>query len=307
MPELAPAEPSPRPPGADTGLGLRHERIPAAGLQLHVALAGEGPPVILLHGFPEFWYSWRHQVPALVRAGFSVYAPDMRGYNLSDRPVDRGAYHLRHLADDVAALVRATGCPRAHVVGHDWGGIVAWTFAARHPSLLDRLVILNAPHLQIYSEKGFRTSQLLRGWYALFFQLPRLPERVLSARDFRAVRDMFRASRNPRAFPESDIDLYVEALARPGALTAALNYYRENFRSDGFALARSARTDAETLVIWGERDPALVIDLLDGLERFAPRVRVQRIPGASHWVQNDAPDEVGRMLVDFLVAGRIAR
>jgi pimeloyl-ACP methyl ester carboxylesterase len=282
---------------------IRHERIKANGVQLHVAVAGQGPPVILLHGFPENWRSWRRQFAALVHAGFSVWAPDMRGYNLSERPSDREAYHLRHLVADVACLVRATGYPRAHIGGHDWGGIIAWTFAGHHASLVDRLVIFNAPHLDIYLEKVRRPPQMFRSWYVLFFLLPRLPELALSARHYSAVRDMFkRLPARQRAFSDEDIDQYVRALSSPGALTAGLNYYRAN-RSDGVALARAARIAAETLVIWGDHDPALGPEVLDGLEKVAPRVRVHRISDAGHWVQNEAPEEVNRVLTSFLVEG----
>ena len=282
---------------------IRHERIPGDGVHLHVARAGDGPPVILLHGFPENWRSWKHQIPALAAAGFSVLAPDMRGYNESDRPAERAAYHLRHLVADVAALVRAAGHPRTHIVGHDWGGIVAWTFAGMHPELLAKLVILNAPHLQLYVEKLWAPSrQTLRAWYLLLFRVPGLAEWALAARDYGAVRDMFRRMPKRPAFSEEEIEAYVAALARPGALTAALDYYRENMTSvDAHQLARSARVAAETLVIWGEQDPALGVELLDGLPRVAPRVRVYRIPHASHWVHNEVPDEVNRELVNFLL------
>lgn len=282
--------------------GIRHERIRGDGIDLHVARAGEGSPVILLHGFPEHWISWRHQVAPLVEAGFSVWMPDLRGYNLSERPAGRDPYHLRRLVEDVACLVRATGYPRAHLGGHDWGGIIAWTFAGAHPELLDRLIIFNAPHVRIYLEKVWRSPQLFRSWYVLFFLLPGLPERALTARNFRAVRDMFR--RTPAragTFSEEAIEQYVRALSLPGALTAALNYYRAALLSPGgLELARAARSEAETLVLWGERDLALDLRLLEGLERVAPRVRVHRIPSSGHWVQNEAPEEVNRVLLAFL-------
>ena len=163
---------------------LRHERVTAGGgVTLHVVRAGaEGPAVVLLHGFPEFWYSWRHQIDPLVDAGFSVVAPDLRGYNLSDRPREVGAYRLDHLVEDVAAVMRATGRARAHVVGHDWGGVIAWALAGAHPELVDKLVIMNAPHARSYVETVRRSlRQMLRSWYVLFFQLPLLPERALAA------------------------------------------------------------------------------------------------------------------------------
>jgi epoxide hydrolase 4 len=282
-------------------LEIRHERVQADGIELHVAVAGEGPPVILLHGFPENWRSWRWQFEPLVQAGFSVWAPDLRGYNLSGRPPGRNSYHLRHLVADVAAVVRATGYPRAHIGGHDWGGIIAWTFAGRHPDLVDKLVILNAPHLDIYLRKVRCPAQMFRSWYVAFFLLPRLPELALRAGNFKAVRKVFaKRTARPEAFTAYDIEQYVLSLSAPGALTAALNYYRANFGPDALKLARSARVAAPTLVIWGERDPALSISLLEGLEGVAPGVRIHRIPAAGHWVQNDAPGEVNQALVNFL-------
>jgi epoxide hydrolase 4 len=279
---------------------IRHVRVEADGVELHIAAAGDGPPVVLLHGFPENWRSWRRQFDPLVRAGFSVWAPDLRGYNLSDKPPAREAYHLRHLVADVAAIVRATGYPRAHIGGHDWGGIIAWIFAGRQPDLVDKLVIFNAPHPKIYFEKVRRPAQMLRSWYVLFFLLPGLPERTMSARNFAVVRDMFKRRPARRgAFSDDDIEQYVQALSLPGALTAGLNYYRANVRLDALALGRSARIAADTLVIWGERDPALTTALLDGLETVAPRVHVHRIADAGHWVQNEAPQEVNRILLDF--------
>ena len=274
--------------------------VRADGLTLQVQVAGEGPPVILLHGFPENSHSWRHQIAPLARAGFSVWVPDLRGYPPSDLPADMRGCHLRHLIADVAAMVEASGYPKAHVVGHDWGGIIAWAFAGRHPQWLDRLVILNAPHMQIYRDKAWRTTQALRSLYVLLFQLPWLPERLLAAGDYRLVRAMFRYLPAQPAFDADDIQRYVDCLSRPGALTAALDYYRANLRHDGIRLAAQVRTDAPVLVIWGERDPALGVQLLDGIERFAPRARVHRIPHASHWVQNEAPEEVNRLLLDFL-------
>jgi pimeloyl-ACP methyl ester carboxylesterase len=278
----------------------RHERMTADGVELHVARAGNGPPVLLLHGFPEHWRSWRHQIPVLASAGFSVLAPDLRGYNDSDRPASVGAYHLRHLVADVAALVRATGHARAHVVGHDWGGIVAWTFAGIHPELVQSVVIMNAPHLDIYVRALRRSSQMLRSWYVLFFRMPWLPEHALSAGNFAAVRRMFRLHGSRMPFSEAEIEINVAALSRPGALTAALNYYRANMAADAIDLARAARVEADTLVIWGERDPALAVGLLNGLDRVAPHVEVHRIAHASHWVQSEVPDEVNRLLVPFL-------
>ncbi len=281
---------------------FRHERIAADGLDLHVVTAGNGPPVILLHGFPENWRSWQQQIPALVGAGFSVLAPDMRGYNLSDRPAPKNAYQLDHLVADVVALVQVTGQSRAHIVGHDWGGIIAWAFAEKHPELVDKLVILNAPHLKIYLQKVRQPRQMFKSWYMFFFLLPRLPEIALSARNFQAIRDMFKLRpARKTAFTDTDIEQYIDALSQPGALTAALNYYRANFTmANARRFAHSPPLRMETLIIWGELDPALGIELLEGLDQVAPYCRVHRLRDASHWVQNEAPREVNQLLLDFL-------
>jgi epoxide hydrolase 4 len=283
------------------GVPLRRERVVNDGVALHVTVAGDGHPVILLHGFPEHWWSWRFQVPVLARAGYSVWAPDLRGYNQSDRPPSIDAYNLRHLVMDVAALVRATGAPRAHVVGHDWGGIVAWTFAGYYPELIDRLVILNAPHLDIYARKVWRSTQLLRSAYVPFFATTPVAEWVLSARDFMLLRRAIRSlAVRHRAIGERDIDCYVDALRRPGALRAALAYYRANAGRDAMAWARAALIPAETLVIWAMNDPALSSVLLDGIENVAPRARIHPIRNCGHWVQAEAADEVNDVLLRFL-------
>ncbi|MDB5756765.1 MAG: Pimeloyl-ACP methyl ester carboxylesterase [Burkholderia sp.] len=276
-------------------------RVRGDGLGLHVEVTGTGPPVILLHGFPETGHSWRKQVGPLADAGFSAWVPNLRGYPPSDVSPRQADYHLRHLAADVAAIVAASGYPRAHIVGHDWGGIIAWTFAGLYPALLDRLVIVNAPHMALFSARVWTSSQGLRSLYAGFFQLPLLPEALLAAADYRVVRRMFTLMPAQKgAFGADDIQRYVECLSRPGALKAALDYYRENMRSDGMALAASVHTEAETLVIWGDKDPALGVFLLTGLARYAPSVRIHRISTASHWVQNERPAEFNQVLLKFL-------
>jgi pimeloyl-ACP methyl ester carboxylesterase len=281
---------------------LHDEYIAGDGVNLHVVTAGRGPPVILLHGFPENWRSWRHQIPTLTAAGFSVFVPDMRGYNLSSKPAKKDSYELNHLLADIVALVNATGYSRAHIVGHDWGGVVAWAFAERYPGLTDKLVIMNAPHMKIYLEKIRRSRQILKSWYMLFFQLPYFPEFALSAGNFRVIRRMFRSGpANREAFSGEDIEEYIAALSVPGALTAALNYYRANITvSNARRFANWRPINAEALVIWGELDPALSVELLNGLQKMVPRVHIHRIPRSSHWVQNEAPGEVNQVLLRFL-------
>jgi epoxide hydrolase 4 len=274
-------------------------------VRLHYVEAGAGPLVVLLHGFPEFWYGWRWQIPALAGAGFRVVAPDMRGYNLSSRPEGVAAYAPAKLAGDVRDLIAERGESRAFVAGHDWGAAVAWLTAIRHPEAVERLAILNVPHPRRMLEALRRPGrQLLRSWYMFFFQLPRLPERLLAAGDWRGLRQPFKEAR-PGAFTPADIERYKQAWSRPGAATAMLNYYRASLRRPpGGATGRSLPpVQAPTLIIWGERDRHL------GAELAEPRAtdvlaldRVVRLPNASHWVQHDEPDRVSELLIDFFGA-----
>jgi pimeloyl-ACP methyl ester carboxylesterase len=278
-----------------------HHVADVGGIRLHYVEAGEGPLVVLLHGFPEFWYEWRHQIPALAAAGFRVVAPDMRGYNLSDKPEGVERYRVELLVEDVAGLVRHLGAERAHVVGHDWGGVVAWYFAMLRPALLDRLVVLNAPHPAAFAREIVKPDQMLRSAYAGFFQLPAVPELALRAGDFALLERVLRTEpARPGAFTDADVERYKEAFAQPGALTASLNYYRAFARQDRPEVRAIA---APTLLVWGEKDPHLVVRLTEGLEEWVPGIRVERIPEASHWVAADEPERVNRLLAGFLRGG----
>ncbi|WP_437803740.1 alpha/beta fold hydrolase [Sorangium sp. So ce693] len=282
---------------------LSHRFTEHGGVRLHYVEAGDGPLVVLLHGFPEIWYSWRHQIPALVEAGYRVIAPDMRGYNLSDKPEGASAYGVNELTADVAALVQASGAERAAaVVGHDWGGGVAWEFAARYPALLDRLVVLNCPH-PARLLAGFRTAQQLRkSWYMFFFQLPKLPELAARRDGFAWLRAAVKDDpRRPGAVSDEDLAHYVEAWSQPGALTAMINYYRALFRPASLrGLGRPPRIDAPTLVIWGEHDRYLGSELAEPDPALVPNARVARVPDASHFVHYDRPEKVNQILLDFL-------
>ena len=288
-----------------------HRTVDLGAVRLHLVEAGSGPLVVLLHGFPEFWYSWRRQIPALADAGFRVVAPDMRGYNLSDKPRGLEAYTGEVLAGDVRALIEALGEDHAHVVGHDWGGQVAWETAMRHPEWVERLAILNVPHPARMIE-GLRTlSQLRRSWYIFFFQLPGVPEAAFRRDDFAWPRKILSKDPvSPEAFGEEEIERFVEAWSRPGAVGATIDYYRAAFRNPAALKAFLGRGDglpglgvvqAPTLVIWGERDTALGSELAEPDRRWVPNlVGVERLPDASHWVQNDAPERVNDLLRRFL-------
>lgn len=276
------------------------------GIRLHWVEQGEGPLVVLLHGFPEFWYAWRHQVPALAAAGFRAVAPDLRGYNLSDKPAGVAAYRIEALLGDLAGLIARFGEgqkeARAHVVGHDWGGAVAWYAPLFCPERLLSLALVNAPHpLAFRRELRTSAAQRKRSSYVFFFQLPWLPERRIRAGNFAVLERMLRRDPvSPGAFTDEDILLYKEALARPGALTAAVNYYRAALRFPPKVAGRSWPVGLRTLVVWGERDRYLGQSLLEGLDRWVPDLTVERIPDASHWAQADAPARVNELLIRFL-------
>jgi len=288
--------------------GFLHRTVDVGDVRLHVAEArpsavdaaaevpGDVPLVVFLHGFPEFWWSWRHQLTALSRAGFWAVAPDMRGYNESDKPEGVAAYEVEKLAADVAGLVRALGRKDAIVVGHDWGAVVAWYVAQLHPDVVTRLAILNVPH-PLEMQRGLRhPDQLRRSWYMFFFQLPSVPEKMIARDDYAYLRSTFASD----GFDKEDIEHYVDAMRVPGARTSAVNYYRAALRRVLKASTpRAARIDVPVLVIWGDQDRYLRKEMATPPARFVPNARVVHIPEASHWVQNAAPEKVNELLVGF--------
>jgi epoxide hydrolase 4 len=286
---------------------VSHRYAVVNGVRLHFVEAqpatanGRAMCCVTLHGFPEFWYSWRHQIPALAAAGFRVLAPDLRGYNLSDKPLGVDAYRLEALADDVVGLIHHAGEERAALAGHDWGGAVAWHLAMHHPRAVEKLIILNAPHPAAYRRELRSWRQLLKSWYVFFFQVPSLPEQVLAAGDFDLISLLLRRQpRHSEAFTAEDVRRYKQALARPGALTAALNYYRA-LRHPAFRTPRQdAVIHAPTLLLWGVRDAYLSVRLTENLNAWVPNLRIVRFPDLSHWLQNDAPEQVNRSMIDFL-------
>jgi pimeloyl-ACP methyl ester carboxylesterase len=282
--------------------GWFHREATVKDLRLHFVEAGQGPLIVLLHGFPEFWYAWRHQIPALVGAGFRVIALDQRGYNTSDKPAGVDPYRIERLVEDVVGIIRAAGEENAVVVGHDWGGAIAWMVAMQHPEAVRRLIVMNAPHPRRVFEEFRTLDQLRRSWYMFFFQLPWLPEWMLRRSHYRLIE--FVLSRDPvhrSAFTAEDIAAYRTAMAQPGALTAAINYYRALLRSNLLTLYRGLRpVQCPTLLIWGEQDRYLGLRLTERLDRWVSNLTVARIPNASHWVQSDAPDRVNGLMLDFL-------
>lgn len=273
-------------------------------VRLHYVEAGEGPLVVLLHGFPEFWLGWRFQIPALAAAGFRVVAPDMRGYNLSSRPRGVAAYDADRLAADVRDLIHERGAESACLAGHDWGGGVSWATAMNHPEVVSRLAILNVPHPRRMLEGLRRPRQLAKSWYMFVFQLPWLPERLVRAQHWRFFRRGFEHDARAGAFPTQDIERYVEAWSQPGATTAMINYYRAVFRQTPKRIeSRMRPIEAPTLVIWGERDRYLGPELAEPKRSDVPNLEpIVRLPTATHWVQHDEPERVSELLIEFFSA-----
>jgi epoxide hydrolase 4 len=288
-----------------TGESVRQDGfIEVNGVKLHYVSQGSGPLALLLHGFPEFWYSWRHQLPFLARK-FRAVAPDLRGYNTSDKPRGVKAYFLEELMGDVRGLIDSLGKGKATVIGHDWGGVIAWALAAFHPELVDRLVILNAPHPLSYLREVRRNRKQLRSsWYVFMFQIPRLPEWYMRRSDFEMLDKVFKGwVYRKESFSPEDVRQFKEAMGQPGCLTAAINYYRGLFR-DPKSVARLKnypKIQVPTQIIWAENDRALTNELTHDLDAyFTVPPEIRYVPRCSHWVQQEQPETVNRYLEEFL-------
>lgn len=299
---------------------IKHGYANVNGIRLHYAESGSGDNlVILLHGFPEFWYSWRHQLTALGKS-YHVVAPDMRGYNLSDKPARVEDYRIEVLVEDVVGLIDHFGANQAAIVAHDWGAGVAWAAAQKYPQRISKLAVLQVPPAAVW-RANISLRQLLRSWYMFFFQLPRIPEWAIGRKDFAALNRILRETvARKGTFSDADIEIYKEALRRPGALTAAVNYYRANVRrvmsqrkvigkperngestTDQTRLGGNGRIRVPTLFIFGEQDFAILAETVSGIAKYidAP-YREVRIADVGHWVQNEAVAEVNEALIDFL-------
>jgi pimeloyl-ACP methyl ester carboxylesterase len=283
--------------------------IATNGIHLRVAQAGpkDGPLVILLHGFPEFWFGWRSQIPALAAAGFCVWAPDQRGYAASDKPPRVQDYTLDKLAGDVAGLIKAAGRSRAAVVGHDWGGAVAWWLAANNPELVDRLGILNVPHPQVMRKMVLANPrQTLRSWYMFAFQIPWLPEWMARRNNWASIVKAMKSSSRPGTFSESDFDQYRQAWSQPGAYSAMLNWYRAVFRY-GSPQPRNSRITLPTLILWGKQDRFICHDAAEASLALCDQGRLQTYETATHWLQHEEPADINRRIIEFLRERSIIR
>lgn len=287
-------------------LSVTHHFVDLPKLRMHYVEKGAGPTVVLLHGFPEMWWSWRYQIDALANAGFRVIVPDQRGYGETDQ---QGPYDLDTLASDVAHLVESLGAERrVRIVGHDWGGAVAWHLASHRPEWCERLAVLNCPHPAVMRKAlldNLSWAQVKRSWYMFFFQLPWLPEYFLTRNGAELMPRTLKAASIDRShFGPDDVRPFQEAILRPGAASAMVGWYRQALR-DGFSRPFTPPAyppiTCETLLIWGKADPALDYDILvPGTEVYAPKLRISPVEGCGHFVQAERPAEVNAALLEFL-------
>lgn len=281
------------------GEAIEHRDILTNGVRLHCVLAGpdDGELVVLLHGFPEYWRGMAGPLVALARAGYRVVALDQRGYGLSEKPTGIDAYRVEELAADVVGVIHALGRERANVVGHDWGAAVAWWVALAHAESVQRLVIINVPHPSVFA-RAIRTErrQQRKSWYIGAFQVPWLPERL--AYGDRMV-GVLRRTSTPGAFSDDYLADLKREWARPGAATAMINWYRAAVRRRPDRLA-DKRVHVPTLIIWGRRDLALTVEMVEPSAALCDDVRVELLDDATHWVLHDEPEATQRLIVDFL-------
>jgi pimeloyl-ACP methyl ester carboxylesterase len=271
------------------------------GVTLHVVEAGpaNGPLLILLHGFPEFWWGWHHQISPLAEHGYHVVVPDMRGYNASSAPHGIAAYRLETLSADILALADSFGADRFRLVGHDWGGVVAWDLGARAPGRVERLVVMNAPHPDLWISAVLNhPTQALRSTYAAFFQIPWLPEAVLRAFRFATLRAMVRRTARPGTFGPGEMARYVDAWSHPGSLTAMLNYYRALRKLP--IPDQPRRITPPTLILWGEKDSALEQHIAHDALGCCDDGDLTFVSDTTHWLHHEAPERVNRKLIAFL-------
>ena len=283
--------------------------VEANGFRFAVDEAGSGDRLALfLHGFPESRFSWRHQLPLLAQMGYRAWAPDLRGYGETEpKPQDVPSYLIDRLMEDVAALIDASGARSVTLIGHDWGAGLAWTFAANAPRPLERLVIMNVPHPAVMAaqmRKG-NWAQLRRSWYMFFFQIPGLPEWAMTAKDARAIRRAFYDMAVDKThFTPDVLDRYARDAQRPGAKRGMINWYRAALQLRGKLAGPWPVIDTPTLIVWGEEDAALGVELLDGTEVHVRDLTIERLPGVPHWVQQEAPETVNGVLAAWLTQPR---
>jgi pimeloyl-ACP methyl ester carboxylesterase len=281
---------------------IEHNFVQVNGVRLHIVSAGpsDGKPLVLLHGFPEFWYGWRHQIPALAEAGFRLIVPDQRGYNLSSVPKGVRAYGMDELVGDVIGLLDHFGLTRVGLVGHDWGAAVAWSAALAYPERVRKLAILNVPHPAVMLSTLRKSGrQMLRSWYIAFFQIPSLADGLMRLGHFAGAARLLRSSGKPDTFSDQELEEYRQAWTNSAGLTGMINWYRAALRTRS-SLPAGVRVRVPTLILWGRRDAALGAEMAEASLRLCRDGRLIYFDTASHWVQHDEAQAVNRELIGFL-------
>jgi epoxide hydrolase 4 len=293
---------------------MQEKYIQTNGITLHTIIDGDdnGEPIIFLHGFPEFWYSWRKQIPFFVQKGYRVIVPDQRGYNLSDKPTDIGEYRISVLATDIVGLMDALGYDKVHLVGHDWGGGAAWWGSTMFPNRLKSLSILNVPYPSIML-KHFTSGnilQLAKSWYMFFIQIPTLPEALTSIGNYQGMVNLLKNTALAGSFSDEDLEKYREAWSRPNAMRSMMNWYRAMFqgaikgggsRPKGENAAKSKqKLSVPTLLLWGEKDVVLDKSLAEPSINLCEDGELVYFPKSTHWIQHDEPDDVNRYIYEFV-------
>ncbi|MBC3539353.1 alpha/beta fold hydrolase [Rufibacter sediminis] len=271
------------------------------GVRLHVAEAGYANEkvILFLHGFPEFWYGWKKQLQFFAENGWRAVAPDQRGYNLSSKPEELAAYTIDQLTRDIVELIPQISAGKVVLVGHDWGGAVAWNLALQHPELLEKLIILNMPHPRVMHQHLTQNPrQMLRSWYTGFFQIPWFPEIASSAFDFHLLESTMTGSALPNTFTPADIKAYKEAWAQPNALTTMINWYPA-YKQHPIKAPRPVKVP--TLMIWGKQDPFLDTELARPSIEQCAKGQLILLGEPTHWLHHEQPERINRLMLDFLV------
>lgn len=279
---------------------FEQQKITVNGIQLNLVSAGkkDAPLIILLHGFPECWLSWKEQIQPLADAGYRVWAPDQRGYNLSDKPIGIDAYRIDILAEDVEALRIAAGVEQFHLVGHDWGAAVAWWYGLHYGDRLRSLTAINVPHPVVFKRTlSSSPRQLLKSWYMFFFQLPKVPEFMLRLANFNRLAKGLKDSSNKGAFDNNLMAGLKESWQQPGALTGMLNWYRAAIRRP--VKPDNLRITTPTRILWGVNDIALTPEMASASQDFCDQVELTYYPDATHWLTHDLPDTVTTEILQF--------
>lgn len=280
---------------------IKSQHYGLGNINLHVIEAGPaaGKPIIFLHGFPDFWYGWKDQIAYFADRGYRVIVPDQRGYNLSGKPQGIKAYRCKHLMEDICSLIEVLGLKKAHLVGHDWGGIVSWLLGIYHPQHFKTITILNAPHPGVL-RKRVSPKQLLRSWYIYLFQLPWIPEWLFGRNNFKLLRKSMLKMALPGTFSTSDMERYTQAWK--GSLRTMINWYRAIRRSKEFRdnLEAPQKVSLPLLMLWGKQDLSLDFSLAKASMDFAGNGEMQAFADAAHWLQHEKSAEVNRAILDFI-------